>query len=137
MIHLYSKAYYIMLYILFGLTQACAWPSEVAIMANWFGRGNRGLVLGFWASCQSVGNIVGSFLVPVFIPFGYEVCTFREHYAALQCQNNLTYDFWGLRAKPRWGLRPQTPVGLRPKPRRGLRPRPPRERGLGRSRNVV
>lgn len=70
--HLYSKAYYVITYILFGLTQACAWPTEVAIMANWFGKGNRGFVLGLWASCQSVGNIFGAFLVPPFLKYGYE-----------------------------------------------------------------
>ena len=41
LISLYNKAYYIITYILFGLAQSFAWPTEVAIMANWFGRGKK------------------------------------------------------------------------------------------------
>ncbi|GMT10144.1 hypothetical protein PFISCL1PPCAC_1441, partial [Pristionchus fissidentatus] len=69
---LYSIPYYVITYILFGLVQACGWPSEVAIMANWFGAGNRGFVMGVWAACQPVGNILGSILTGIVLPYGYE-----------------------------------------------------------------
>ncbi|PAV63101.1 hypothetical protein WR25_17340 [Diploscapter pachys] len=68
----YSVPYYIFTYILFGLVQACGWPSEIAIMANWFGKGNRGFVMGAWAACQPVGNIVGSIFTAAILPLGYE-----------------------------------------------------------------
>mgnify|MGYP001797112283 CR=1 FL=1 len=42
-------------------------------MSRWFGKGNRGLVLGLWASCQSVGNIVGALIVSKVLVWGYEV----------------------------------------------------------------
>ncbi|GMS79923.1 hypothetical protein PENTCL1PPCAC_2098, partial [Pristionchus entomophagus] len=70
--HMYSIPYYVITYILFGLVQACGWPSEVAIMANWFGAGNRGFIMGLWAACQPVGNIFGSILTGIVLPFGYE-----------------------------------------------------------------
>ena len=70
----YSVAWYVVLWVLFGLTQACGWPMEVAIMSRWFGKGNRGLVLGLWAACQSVGNIVGAIIVSHVLFWGYQVC---------------------------------------------------------------
>ncbi|KAK6016876.1 transporter, major facilitator family protein [Ostertagia ostertagi] len=68
----YNAAYYVLTYILFGLMQACGWPSEIAIMANWFGKANRGFVMGVWASCQPLGNVFGSFFTSWVLPFGYE-----------------------------------------------------------------
>ncbi|KAK5974118.1 MFS domain-containing protein [Trichostrongylus colubriformis] len=68
----YNVAYYVFFYILFGLMQACGWPSEIAIMANWFGKANRGFVMGVWASCQPLGNVFGSYFTSWVLPFGYE-----------------------------------------------------------------
>ncbi|CAI4222629.1 unnamed protein product [Auanema sp. JU1783] len=68
----YSVPYYVFTYVLFGIVQACGWPSEIAIMANWFGGSNRGFIMGVWAACQPVGNIFGSMLTAVVLPFGYE-----------------------------------------------------------------
>uniref|UniRef100_A0A1I7XPH1 MFS domain-containing protein n=1 Tax=Heterorhabditis bacteriophora TaxID=37862 RepID=A0A1I7XPH1_HETBA len=68
----YSVTYYVMMYALFGLIQACGWPSEIAIMANWFGKGNRGFIMGTWAACQPVGNIMGSVFTALILPLGYE-----------------------------------------------------------------
>ncbi|CAB07662.1 Major facilitator superfamily (MFS) profile domain-containing protein [Caenorhabditis elegans] len=68
----YHAPYYIMTYVAFGLVQACGWPSEIAIMANWFGKGNRGFVMGVWAACQPVGNIFGSIFTAMVLPLGYQ-----------------------------------------------------------------
>ena len=43
-----------------GFVQACGWPSVVSIMANWYGKGKRGLVMGAWNSHTSVGNMLVS-----------------------------------------------------------------------------
>ncbi len=42
-------------------------------MAEWFGPGGRGLVLGLWSACQSIGNILGAGIVSAFLQYGYEV----------------------------------------------------------------
>uniref|UniRef100_A0A915HI50 Sugar phosphate exchanger 3 n=1 Tax=Romanomermis culicivorax TaxID=13658 RepID=A0A915HI50_ROMCU len=76
----YSISLYILLWIMNGLLQSCAWPAEVCIMGNWFGRGSRGLILGIWSACASVGNIVGSYLAAAVLPYGYEA---RKNYAFL------------------------------------------------------
>ncbi|KHJ82787.1 hypothetical protein OESDEN_17518 [Oesophagostomum dentatum] len=69
---LYNIPYFILTYTLFGFMQACGWPSEIAIMANWFGKANRGFIMGMWASCQPLGNVFGSYFVAIILPLGYQ-----------------------------------------------------------------
>ncbi|KAI6186274.1 Membrane transporter [Aphelenchoides besseyi] len=68
----YSIPYYLFFYAIFGITQAAGFPNEVTIMANWFKKNNRGFIMGMWAACQPVGNIIGAIVVAVIQPFGYE-----------------------------------------------------------------
>ncbi|XP_061187885.1 sugar phosphate exchanger 3-like isoform X2 [Saccostrea echinata] len=71
-VHFYNKYVYVIVWILNGLLQSMGWPTVVAIMGNWFGRYSRGLVLGLWSACASVGNIIGAFLVSGVLDFGYD-----------------------------------------------------------------
>jgi OPA family glycerol-3-phosphate transporter-like MFS transporter 3 len=71
-LNFYSIPYYIVIWCLFGVVQACGWPNEVTIMANWFPKSNRGAVMGAWASCQPVGNIFGALVIGFVIPWGYQ-----------------------------------------------------------------
>lgn len=71
--HFYSIPFYVVLWILNGFIQAAGWPTVVCVMGNWFGRGGRGLVLGFWSSCQSIGNIVGTYMSMAVLDYGYQV----------------------------------------------------------------
>ncbi|KAK7101363.1 sugar phosphate exchanger 3-like [Littorina saxatilis] len=70
--HTYSKPGYIAVWLLNGFLQSTGWPSVVAVMGNWFGKGSRGLVMGVWSACASVGNIIGALLVATVLDFGYE-----------------------------------------------------------------
>ena len=36
-------------------------------MANWFGKGKKGLIFGIWNSHTSLGNILGSVLAGAFV----------------------------------------------------------------------
>ncbi|KAL8621692.1 hypothetical protein ACOMHN_024663 [Nucella lapillus] len=71
-LHVYSQPAYIGVWVLNGLLQSVGWPCVVAVMGNWFGKGSRGLVLGVWSSCASVGNILGSVLVSAVLDYGYD-----------------------------------------------------------------
>uniref|UniRef100_A0A7E4VPL3 MFS domain-containing protein n=1 Tax=Panagrellus redivivus TaxID=6233 RepID=A0A7E4VPL3_PANRE len=71
-LYFYSIPFYITIYILFGIVQACGWPNEVTIMANWFPHENRGAVMGAWASCQPLGNVVGALVISWVLPLGYQ-----------------------------------------------------------------
>ena len=39
----------------------------VTVVANWFGKGKKGLVFGIWNAHTSVGNILGGILAGKFL----------------------------------------------------------------------
>jgi sugar phosphate permease len=45
-----------------GLAQATGWPSNVGTMATWFHRGERGTVMGFWATNFQFGGLAATTL---------------------------------------------------------------------------
>ena len=47
---------------LHGLVQATGWPGVVKAMASMYTEGNRGTVMGWWATCYQVGGIVATAL---------------------------------------------------------------------------
>jgi OPA family glycerol-3-phosphate transporter-like MFS transporter 1/2 len=50
-----------------GLLQTTGWPGVVTVMANWFGKGKRGLIMGLWNSHTSLGNILGALVAGAFV----------------------------------------------------------------------
>jgi len=56
-----------------GFSQSTGWPTVVSIMGNWFGMKGRGLILGVWSACQSVGNIMGAIMVNDFLEYGFDM----------------------------------------------------------------
>ena len=54
-----------------GALQATGWPAVVGVMANWFGKGKRGLVMGIWSSHTCVGNIIGSIVAAQALSHGW------------------------------------------------------------------
>uniref|UniRef100_A0A672V711 Glucose-6-phosphate exchanger SLC37A2 n=1 Tax=Strigops habroptila TaxID=2489341 RepID=A0A672V711_STRHB len=59
--------YFIIMQVCNGLVQTTGWPSVVACVGNWFGKGKRGLIMGIWNSHTSVGNILGSLIAGVWV----------------------------------------------------------------------
>ena len=47
---------------------------------------SRGLVLGVWSACASVGNIIGSLIVSALVGYGYEVSIHL-----IKCLNTKTF----------------------------------------------
>ncbi|KAK3103461.1 hypothetical protein FSP39_019433 [Pinctada imbricata] len=96
--HYYNKYMYVFLWILNGLLQSTGWPTVVAVMGNWFGRSSRGLILGLWSACASVGNIIGAFMVSSVLDYGYQ-------YAFLLTSSALfaggVINFFGLLSSPK------------------------------------
>ena len=41
-----------------GIFSSTAWPGLLATMGNWFGKGNRGLLMGFWSGNSNVTHII-------------------------------------------------------------------------------
>ncbi|XP_023241917.1 sugar phosphate exchanger 3-like [Centruroides sculpturatus] len=71
-LHIYNYYWYIIFWALTGLLQSTGWPTVVAIIGNWFGKSSRGLVMGFWGSSPSVGNIMGAYIAAAVLHYGYE-----------------------------------------------------------------
>ena len=66
--------------VLGGAFQAFGWPGVVTVMANWFGKGKKGLLFGIWNSHTSVGNILGGILAGIIPTYYYYTITyFRGH----------------------------------------------------------
>ncbi|XP_072210998.1 glucose-6-phosphate exchanger SLC37A2 isoform X1 [Excalfactoria chinensis] len=59
--------YFIIVQVCNGLAQTTGWPSVVACVGNWFGKGKRGLIMGIWNSHTSVGNILGSLIAGAWV----------------------------------------------------------------------
>lgn len=57
--------------VLAGVFQSTGWPSVVSIMANWFGKGKRGLVMGVWNAHTSIGNILGTVIAAACLQYGW------------------------------------------------------------------
>ncbi|XP_062499351.1 glucose-6-phosphate exchanger SLC37A2-like isoform X2 [Corticium candelabrum] len=65
--NLHSFPYFIVVQLIGGAFQSIGWPTVVAIMTKWYGKGNRGLFFGIWNSHTSVGNILGAVIPGVFV----------------------------------------------------------------------
>ncbi|XP_027801202.2 glucose-6-phosphate exchanger SLC37A2 isoform X1 [Marmota flaviventris] len=59
--------YFVLIQICNGLVQTTGWPSVVACVGNWFGKGKRGFIMGIWNSHTSVGNILGSLIAGIWV----------------------------------------------------------------------
>lgn len=68
---IHTMSYFIAVQIVGGLLQATGWPSVVSVMANWFGQGKRGLIMGIWNAHTSIGNIAGSLLAAYMLKYGW------------------------------------------------------------------
>ena len=45
-----------------GAFQATGYPGVIAILANWFGEGRKGFIMGLWNASTAVGNLVGGYI---------------------------------------------------------------------------
>eukprot|EP00825_Cyclidium_porcatum_P030309 TRINITY_DN3213_c0_g6_i1.p1 TRINITY_DN3213_c0_g6~~TRINITY_DN3213_c0_g6_i1.p1 ORF type:complete len:492 (-),score=37.74 TRINITY_DN3213_c0_g6_i1:328-1803(-) len=42
-----------------GMSQGSVWPGIVGVMSNWYGKGNRGLLMGVWSGNSNIGDVIG------------------------------------------------------------------------------
>lgn len=62
-----SYSYYYFVFFLIGLFGSSIWPMMIHMMGNWFSKKNRGLIIGAWATCANIGNIIGIQLAAILI----------------------------------------------------------------------
>jgi OPA family sugar phosphate sensor protein UhpC-like MFS transporter len=53
-----------------GLAQSSGWPGNIKAMAEWTTPGNRGRVMGFWATCYQVGGAAANPLLGLLLTLG-------------------------------------------------------------------
>ncbi len=53
-----STSTFVVFMVVNGLAQSTGWCGTVATMARWFRRSERGVVMGFWATCYQVGGVL-------------------------------------------------------------------------------
>lgn len=70
-LNIHTIGYFIFIQICGGVFQATGWPSVVSVMANWFGREKRGLIMGVWNAHTSIGNICGSLIAAYMLQYGW------------------------------------------------------------------
>lgn len=63
--------YFFSVQIIAGFFQATGWPSVVTVVARWFGKRKRGLIMGIWNAHTSVGNILGSLIASGLLDYGW------------------------------------------------------------------
>ncbi len=54
-----NQGYFYFVAIVIGAFNSVLPPTFIGIMGNWFPKKNRGLIVGFWATCNNFGNILG------------------------------------------------------------------------------
>merc|ERR1719154_956313 len=69
--NIHSLWYLLAIQVSLGMFQATGWPGVVTVMANWFGKGRRGLIMGLWNSHPSLGNILGSLIAGAFVNYNW------------------------------------------------------------------
>ncbi|EGR32416.1 major facilitator superfamily protein, putative, partial [Ichthyophthirius multifiliis] len=72
-----NEALFLIFMSLNGIFQSTAWPGLLSTMGNWFGKGNRGLMMGIWSANSNIGNIIGQLIGQLTIDiykWGWEYC---------------------------------------------------------------
>jgi sugar phosphate permease len=62
-----SYFYFYFVFFLIGLFSSILWPTMIHMMGNWYSKKNRGLIIGAWATCANIGNIIGIQLAAILI----------------------------------------------------------------------
>ncbi|KAG9456178.1 hypothetical protein H6P81_000686 [Aristolochia fimbriata] len=68
---IHRLAFFLMVQIVSGMFQSTGWPCVVSVVGNWFGKSKRGLIMGFWNSHTSFGNILGSVVASSALEIGW------------------------------------------------------------------
>ena len=59
--------YYLIFFAINGMFQSLGWPLVLSVMGNWFGKNNRGMLFGIFASNTNVGNILAGLACNILI----------------------------------------------------------------------
>ena len=90
-----SPVYYYFAFFFIGIFTSPLFPSVIHLLGSWFAQGNRGFMLGLWATCSNIGNIMGVQLAAVLLKLfnnRWEFLQFSISVMMLLC-STMTYLF--------------------------------------------
>lgn len=58
---------FLLAFIVNGFAQSSGWPGNIKAMAEWTTSGNRGRIMGLWATCYQVGGIVATWFATIML----------------------------------------------------------------------
>lgn len=58
-LNIHNPIYYYAVFISIGIFSSPIFPSIIHLLGTWFSSNHRGFVLGLWATCANIGNIIG------------------------------------------------------------------------------
>ena len=64
---IHSYVFFFCVQLIGGVLQSSGWPAVVTCLSNWYGKENRGLLMGIWTAHTSLGNILGSILAGIWV----------------------------------------------------------------------
>jgi len=62
-----SFFFFYFVFFLIGLFSSILWPTMIHMLGNWYSKANRGLIIGAWATCANIGNIIGIQLAAILV----------------------------------------------------------------------
>ena len=65
-----ANVYFMVVWFTHGLFQSTGGPVNTAIMGQWFGKTNRGLIFGTWTCHQYIGNIIAAVVTTMVVSSG-------------------------------------------------------------------
>jgi len=66
-LEIHSLWFYLPVQMITGFFETTGWPAIVTCVANWFGKGRRGLIMGIWNCHTSLGNILGAVIAGFWV----------------------------------------------------------------------
>ena len=58
-LNIQSPIYFYLVFMGIGFSSSSIFPSIVHTLGNWFSKTHRGVIIGLWATCANIGNILG------------------------------------------------------------------------------
>lgn len=83
---------YIALQVMHAVCQSTGWPTCIKVLAVWVVE-NRGLVMGLWTTCQSLGGVMGALIAAWFLSKFSRKMAYLGHTPILLIASYLCYHY--------------------------------------------
>ena len=67
--NIYNPIYFYLAFMGIGFSASPVFPCIVHTLGNWFSKAHRGVIIGIWATCANIGNILGVQIASIILKF--------------------------------------------------------------------